>query len=314
VRLGEQSVIDGVDVWRLARWTTVASMPVCPGLLRAIRKSPSDLVHMHMPNPAAALAFLVSGHQGKLVLTHHADTLGRKFLRKFSDGFVKTIMDRANAIIVTSQRYLDSSEELLPYREKCRVIPLGINPDGIAPKGIERSSTELLAIGRLVPYKGFDVLLEAMQYVEAHLTIIGTGPQKTELQTLIRRMDLQDKVSLLGRVDDLHSYFQNSSIFVMPSVTRAEAFGIVQLEAMAAGLPVVNTNIDSGVPEISLHGQTGLTVPPGDARMLALAINQLLQQPELRRRFGKMAQDTVLRQYTTDQMVKKTLAIYKEVL
>ncbi|WP_420240101.1 glycosyltransferase (plasmid) [Telmatobacter bradus] len=314
----ETSVLSGVDVTRVARWGIIASMPVCPGLISALRHSPADLVHLHAPNPGAAFAYLLSGHRGKLVITHHADTLGRKVLRKLSDGFVKKAMGMASAIIVTSQRYLDSSLELEPYKEKCHVIPLGIDTRQITANSIESGLTQhprhLVAVGRLVPYKGFDVLIRAMHQVDAHLTVVGTGPQAQELQALIDVLNLNEKVSLVGRVDDLKSYLHSAAIFVMPSITRAEAFGIVQLEAMAAGLPVVNTDIDSGVPEISLHRETGLTVPPGDAPALAEAINLLLSSPDLRRQYGKAAQERVLRMYSVDKMLERTLAVYGQVL
>jgi len=101
-RRGERCVMEGVSVTRVPRIATIASMPVCPGLSAAIRRSPADLVHIHMPNPGAALAFLMSGHTGKVVLTHHADTLGRQVLRRFSDPFVNRLMQRASRIIVSS--------------------------------------------------------------------------------------------------------------------------------------------------------------------------------------------------------------------
>ena len=123
----EYSVMDGVSVTRVARLGTIASMPVCPGLMAAIRRSPADLVHIHMPNPGAALAFLMSGHPGKLIITHHADTLGRRTLRRLSDPFVIRLMQRASRILVTSSRYLNSSEELAPFQDKCRIVPLGID-------------------------------------------------------------------------------------------------------------------------------------------------------------------------------------------
>ncbi|HUO15400.1 MAG TPA: glycosyltransferase [Verrucomicrobiae bacterium] len=317
----EHSILEGVKVKRVARWGTVASMPICPGLTQAIRRSSADLVHMHVPNPGAAFSFLSSGHRGKLAITHHADTMGRETLRRLSDRFVRAAMERASVIIATSHRYLDSSPELAPYREKCRVIPLGINVDPLiegehrieeATDSGERPS--ILAIGRLVPYKGFDVLIRAMDHVDANLTLIGTGPQAPQLQALIDTKGLQKRIRLLGRVDDLRPYFKAASAFVMPSVTRAEAFGIVQIEAMAAGLPVINTDIDSGVPEVSLDGKTGLTVTPGDEYALAEAIQLLLSRSDLREQFGRAAKERVLREFTADRMVERTIAVYAEVL
>ncbi len=321
-RKNVEQITEGVHVTRLARWGTVASMPVCPGMIGGIRRAPADLVHLHAPNPGAAFAFLLSGHRGRLVITHHADTLGRRILRKMSDGFVRAAMERADAIIVTSERYLMSSIELERFRDKCRVIPLGITPAQMeegsrAPEGDLRNPLGyplLLAVGRLVPYKGFDILIQAMRHVNANLLLIGEGPQAPELHALIERNGLQRKVSMLGRVDDLRPYFQAASIFIMPSITRAEAFGMVQLEAMAAGLPVINTDIDSGVPEVSIHGKTGVTVKPGNVNELAEAIQLLLDRADLREEYGKAARDRVVKDFSLDLMVKRTLSVYEDVL
>ncbi len=320
-RQGERCVVDGARLTRVARWGTIASMPICPGLTRAIRHSPADIVHIHTPNPGAALAFLASGHQGRVVITHHADTLGRKVLRRISDPIVTRLMQRASRILVTSSRYLESSPELAPYRQKCAIVPLGIDP-GVAvadPRAIEALRRELpgrfiLAVGRLVPYKGFDVLIRAMKSVNARLVLIGAGPLGDELRQLVRSEGVEDRVVMPGRVDEIASYFAAASLFVLPSTTRAEAFGIVQLEAMATGVPVVNTELDSGVPEVSVHGQTGFTVPPGDPQALASAIQTLLDRQDLRDQFGRAAKERVHSEFTADLMCSRTMRVYEEVL
>ena len=320
-RRRECCVVDGARLTRVARWGTIASMPICPGLARAIRQSPADIVHIHTPNPGAALAFLASGHQGRVVITHHADTLGRKVLRRISDPIVTRLMQRASRILVTSSRYLESSPELAPYRQKCAIVPLGIDP-GVAvadPRAIEALRRELpgrfiLAVGRLVPYKGFDVLIRAMKSVNARLVLIGAGPLGDELRQLVRSEGVEDRVVMPGRVDEIASYFAAASLFVLPSTTRAEAFGIVQLEAMATGVPVVNTELDSGVPEVSVHGQTGFTVPPGDPQALASAIQTLLDRQDLRDQFGRAAKERVHSEFTADLMCSRTMRVYEEVL
>lgn len=315
--------MEGVRVTRLAKLATVASMPVCPELPAAIRSSPADLVHIHLPNPGAALAFLLSRHKGKLVVTHHADTLGRENLRRISDPFVTRLMQRAHRIIVTSARYLASSAELEPFQERCRVIPLGIDPHP-RPRIDDRQKIGelrqrfgqrlLLAVGRLVPYKGFDVLIRAMKYVDAKLLLIGTGPLALELAVLAATEGVEHRVAILKHVDDLGPYFAAASVFVLPSVTRAEAFGLVQLEAMAAGLPVINTDIDSGASEVSVNGETGFTVPRGDVSALAQAIQVLLDREDLRRKFGVAAQRRFQAEFTADLMAERTRALYDEVL
>ncbi len=318
----EVSELDCAHVHRVGRITTVASMPVCPALCSVIRKTPADLVHLHTPNPGAACAFLLSRHAGKLIITHHADTMGRKVLRHFSDPFVMRAMERASHIIVTSKRYLESSAELAPYREKCRIIPLGIDlpaRTSVSEKEARKLRMEfgdriVLAVGRLVPYKGFDVLIRAMRQVNAHLLLIGSGPLAADLTAVAVAAGVSQKVSMLGHVQDLSPYFAAASIFILPSVTRAEAFGVVQIEAMAAGLPVVNTDLDSGVPEVSRHGETGFTVPPGDADALAHAMTLLLDRSDLRLQFAAAAAARARTEFSADRMAARTMNLYDEVL
>jgi glycosyltransferase involved in cell wall biosynthesis len=318
----EHSINDGVSVTRVARIATIASMPVCLGMSAAIRRSPADLVHIHMPNPGAAYAFLMSGHPGKLVLTHHADTLGRKVLRQLSDPFVARLMRRASRIIVTSNRYRDSSAELAPFKDKCKCIPLGIDCRNVSHTDTTtiqhlrqiHGDRIVVAIGRLVPYKGFDYLIRAMKFVEARLLLIGTGPQYDHLMKLALSEGVEKKVLMLGHVREVGPYLSAAKLLVLPSVTRAEAFGLVQLEAMAAGLPIVNTEIESGVPEVSVDGQTGITVPPRSETALANAIQLLMERDDLRMQFGNAARARVLAEYTADLMASRTLDVYTELL
>ncbi len=313
---------DGAKIVRAAAFGSVASMPIVPTLAWQIRQHDSSLIHLNTPNPGAAFALLASGHRGKLIVTHHADTLGRKLLRRISDPFVAKIMERAAAIIVTSKGYLDSSEELAPYREKCRVIPLGIEATPF--EGLDTSASHairtrfgnrlILAVGRLVPYKGFEYLIRSMRDVHGVLLLIGTGPLRESLLRTIKECGVEDKVTVLGHVDEITPYYKAASMLVIPSVTRAEAFGVVQLEAMASGIPVINTNIPSGVPEVSVHGQTGLTVPPRDAGALADAINTLLDDEGLREKFGQMARERVRNKFSVESMVAQTRDLYASVM
>lgn len=313
---------EAVTITRVSRLASIASMPICLGLSFAIRRSQADIIHIHTPNPGAALAYLLSGHRGKLVVTHHADTIGRRFLRRISDPIVSQMMTRASRILVTSRRYLESSPELAAFRAKCSVVPLGIEPQLAAsadPVSTDRLRKQfprgfILAVGRLVPYKGFDVLIRAMKLIDSKLLLIGSGPLDDELKRLASLEGVREKVMMVGRVNDTRPYFAAASIFVLPSISRAEAFGIVQLEAMAAGIPVINTNIDSGVPEICPGGETGLNVPPGDPIALSQAIQWLLDRKDLRERFGQIAKAKVKAEYSADLMCARTMQIYDEVL
>jgi rhamnosyl/mannosyltransferase len=317
-----REALDGARITRVASLGTIASMPLCPTLPWNLTGRSESIVHLHMPNPWAAQAYLMSGHKGQLVMSHHADTIGRRQLRKFVDPFVRRAMHRAAAIIVASDRYLASSEELRDFRGKCRVVPYGIDRCVCDPQLLTKTrelsakygTRLILAVGRLVPYKGFDVLLEAMKQVDATLLLIGTGPLQKQLELTIERLGIEAKAHLLGHVEDLEPYYESASMLVLPSVSRAEAFGVVQIEAMAAGIPVVNTDLDSGVPEVSLHGVTGITVPPKDSRALAEAINLLLGNEEMRLKYGRAAAVRAREEYSASRMAESTLQVYTSVV
>jgi rhamnosyl/mannosyltransferase len=322
LRRTQVEFLDGAKITRVASLGVIASMPITPTMAWPIRQSKADLLHLHTPNPGAALALLMSRHPGKLIITHHADTLGRKQLRRLSDPFVRRVMERASAIIVTSKRYLESSEELAPFHDKCKIIPMGIDatsfegPDTAVSKNIRAKYGErlILAVGRLVPYKGFEYLIRSMKSVNGVLLLVGTGPLQNELQGCIQECGVRDKVLMLGRVDDITQYYKAVRVFVIPSITRAEAFGVVQMEAMASGVPVINTDIPSGVPEVSVHGQTGFTVPPKDPEALAYAINLLLDKAELRQQFGNAARERVRDKFSAEKMVEQTMDVYDSVM
>jgi rhamnosyl/mannosyltransferase len=172
----------------------------------------------------------------------------------------------------------------------------------------------VLAVGRLVPYKGFEFLVQAMKDIDATLLLIGSGRLRGQLETMIERLGMTGKAHLLGHVDDLVPYYKAAQMLVLPSVSRAESFGLVQVEAMAAGIPVVNTEIDSGVPEVSLHGVTGLTVPPKDPKALAGAIRNLLENPETRAKYGQAASVRAREEFSAQRMAENTLRVYESVL
>ena len=152
-----------------------------------------------------------------------------------------------------------------------------------------------------------------MPNVNARLILVGDGPLRESLLAESRRIGVEDRVLLVGEAQDLRPYYHAADLFVLPSVTRAEAFGIVQLEAMACGKPIVNTKLNTGVTFVSPDGHTGLSVPPRDASALAGAINRILDDAELRARFGAAARDRVVREFTVELMAKRTLALYEGV-
>jgi len=171
-------------------------------------------------------------------------------------------------------------------------------------------------VGRLRYYKGLDVLIEAMRDIEAHLLIVGDGPMRQEWEALTVNLALTERVSFLGHIPDaeLPAYYQACDIFVLPSTQRSETWGAVQIEAMACGKPVVCTELGTGTSYVNLHRETGVVVPPGDSAALAKAINQLLADPDLRRRLGEMGRRRAEQEFSKETMIEETAALYERLL
>lgn len=319
-----EELVDGVSVTRVGTKATVSAAPISPGLVTRIRREAADVVHLHHPNPIAFMAYLSSGHRGKLVVTYHSDIVRQKVLAAIFQPILDRTMRWTDAIVATSPNYLDTSPVLQAHRDRCHVLPYGIPTDQFQRRD-ERAVAALrerfgrrvvVSVGRQIYYKGFDVLVRAMKNVDGALLVIGDGPLRGELEAQARDLGIADRVHFLGEIHnrDIVPYYQASDVFALASVARSEAFGIVQLEAMACGLPVVNTNLDSGVPFVSLDGESGLTVPPGDAAALAQALTSLLDDEERRTAFGAAASRRVAEQFTAPVMARRMLELYRSVV
>jgi glycosyltransferase involved in cell wall biosynthesis len=323
-RRDEEAIVNGVTVSRLAIQMTLAGAPICPSMAWKIRRAAADLVHVHLPNPAGVIATLASGRTRNVIATWHSDVVRQRRLARVFEPIQRRFLRRCAAIIATSPDYVDSSPTLAKLRDRCHVIPYGIevadyqSADAAAVRAIrERFGPRIvLAVGRLVYYKGFEYLVRAAARVDAKFLIVGDGPLRQVLQQEARVLGVAGRVELLGEMQprEIVPYYHAADVFALPSVARSEAFGIVQLEAMACGTPVVNTQIKSGVPFVSRDGETGITVPPGDAIALGDAINQLLADGDLRARFSHAARRRVAAEFGLDVMVRRTRELYEAVI
>lgn len=286
-------------------------VPSLPGFLTKLRMQERfDVIVIHYPNAMANIAFLFSrrSHAGneKMAVIYHSDVLLSGFA-----GFVYSLYSwvddmvfrRAHRVITTSLHLIRSSPVLSRMEDKCRVVPLMID-DRWADVGREEAEEAsairkrygariALFVGRLVEYKGLPVLIEAARDIEGRVLIAGDGPLKGELETAIRRHGVGEKVVLLGRVGNLKPYYFACDLFVLPSISGLEAFGLVQLEAMAFGKPVVSSDLKTGVTYINRDGVTGLTFPVGDSRKLGSAVNRLFEDEGLRNTLGSNAKERV---------------------
>ena len=258
------------------------------------------------------------------MVTYHSDMVRQKILGPMFEPFLHAALRRASAIITTSPNYLRTSRVLAHHRDRCHVIPLGIpienfeycDPSAAAAVREEYGDRLIVSVGRLVYYKGFEYLIRAMTRVSGQLLIVGQGPLREKLGALASELGVAGKVAFLGKIDHqrLVACYHAAQVFVLASIARSEAFGIAQIEAMAAGLPVVNTNLDSGVPFVSLHQQTGLTVPLMDSDALGTAINQLLANPDLRASLGRAAHLRAAQEFSLGSMASRTFSLYERIV
>ena len=320
-RRGEECVIDGVTVSRVAQSMNIAGAPVCPAMVWKIRKHRPDIVHLHLPNPGGVLAVLASGYRGRVVVSWHSDVIRQHWFAKVYNPIQRILLRNCSAIVASSPNYIQSSDELSRFKSRCHVIPYGIdslkfqNADPAEVISIRQKFGPkiVLMVGRLVYYKGVEHAVQAMTKIDANLLIIGDGPLKQTLQRQARELGVADRVFFMGQVQgSISSYYQASDVFVLASIARSEAFGIVQLEAMSAGKPVVNTHLATGVPFVSIDGETGITVPPGSPETIAAAVNRLLDDAALRSNYGNAALRRVQNEFNLDLMVRRTIEVYRE--
>lgn len=319
-----EDLVGGIRIARVGKLFDLASAPVCLGMARKIRQARADLVHLHLPNPIAILAYLLSGHTGRLVVTYHSDLVRQKILGTMFQPVLRRCLDRCGVVIATSPSYVETSPVLSRYRQRCRVIPYGIRvqqfeecEQAAVNRIRERYGPRIvLSVGRLTYYKGFKYLIRAMADVEGRLLIVGDGSLRADLEREARARGVVDRVVFLGEIQNRHlaPYYQAADVFALSSIARSEAFGIVQLEAMACGKPVVNTRLSSGVPFVSVDGETGVTVTPRNSHALAAAMNLLLDDPAVRAKYGEAGRRRVQREFTLEVMASRTLQLYAEVM
>jgi len=315
--------VDGVRVVRARSLGTLLSQPLAPGLVTAARREPADLVHLHHPNPLGDVAALADRPR-PLVVTQHSDVVRQRALWPLYGPLVRAVFARARLVVVASENYRGTSRELAGFDAKVRVIPYGIVVERFAavPAVAERARAlraawggggrpVVLAVGRLVGYKGFDVLLEAAAGLEATTVVVGTGPEEARLRAMA-----PPGTVFAGRVSDadLPACYHACDVFCLPSVTIAEAFGVVLLEAMACGKPLVTTALPTGVTAVNRDGTTGLVVSPGDAGALGEALRALLADPARRRAMGEAGRRAVDAEYTAARMADRYLTLYREAL
>jgi rhamnosyl/mannosyltransferase len=323
-----KTVVDkmrNLTIYRLANLGRIFSQPISPLLPLWIKRLKADIIHIHLPNPLAMFSYLITSSDAKLIVSYHNDVVEHWLPMVFFRPLLIRILKRADNIIVTSYNLIESSTVLKRFREKCIVIPHGIDvfrfqltPQVIKESEKIKQETDkpiILFIGRLVYYKGLKYLIKAMQNIDAQLIIIGDGPLGFRLKTLAKSLGVNNKISWLGNMPDeaIPAYYHACDLSVLPSCSNSESFGLVILEAHACEKPVVSTDLPTGVTFTNLHKETGLVVPSRNPAALSVAINELLSSKELRQVYGQNGRQRVENEFTKEKMAEKVLMLYNMV-
>lgn len=319
----DDAEVEGVRVIRAKKLATLASTPLSLSLFVRISALSPDVTHLHFPYPLGEVAHLLLGRSRRTVITYHSDVIRQRNVLRLYRPLLWQVLRRADRIIATSPQYVRSSPYLSRVAHKCEVVPLGVSIDrftrpdraGAASLRSQHPGSLLLFVGRLRYYKGLDYLMDALRDVEATLLVVGSGPMEAKWRRYAESLPWSQRIVFCGDVPDerLPAYYQACDVFVLPASERSEAFGAVQIEAMAAGKPVVSTELGTGTSFVNRDGETGVVVPAQDPRALASAINRLLGDDDLRRRMGEAGHNRAQAEFAEDVMVDRVIEVYRSV-
>jgi glycosyltransferase involved in cell wall biosynthesis len=308
--------INGVKVFRASSFGIYLGMPVSFDFFYLYRKlyKNYDLVFLHFPFPLGFVAYTLLSSKKDLVIWYHSDIVRQKFLEIIFKPFHLFALKKAKKIFVSNPNLIESSNYLKKFKEKCIVIPFGVNLEKFKLNEKTKEEVEeiikrykppiVLSVGRYVYYKGFEYLIESAKNVGARFLIIGEGPLKKKYENIIKKFNLENKVFLIPPVENLIPYYYACDLFVLPSITKSEAFGIVLLEAMACGKSLISTNIGTGTNFINQDGITGFVIEPRNSKILSEKINEVLNNKELKEKFSQNSLRRV-QEFSKEKFIEK---------
>jgi len=331
--------IDGVPIFRASTWGQILYTPISPSfpllLKKMIRSFHPHLLHLHFPNPSAFWCLAVPEARAvPWIIQWQSDVGPSNIDRRLQPAYrcyrplEQRMLKRAERILVASKPYLSHSLPLKPWAFKCDVVPLGVDPerlpwpDADALQQAEGSwppgRLRVLSVGRLTYYKGFEVLIRAAARTQGvAVQIVGHGNLRADLQSAIRQKDVETRVLLRGGLSNkmLQALFATCDIFCLPSLERTEAFGVVLLEAMRYGKPLVVSDIPgSGPGWVMREGDCGWLVPPGDVDALAVQLKNLSGNLNLCRELGEKGRKNFNQKFHIRSVAQNVKEIYEDIL
>ncbi len=308
--------IGNADVLRSYSYGEFASMPFAPRLISSVIKNARkhDLVVLHYPFPLADLALMFVPFAPPIIIHWHSEIVAQKKLKWLVAPFSYISLKRASHIIVTSDKMQTSSFWLRKFAHKVRHVPYGLPATPTEKPIDELTKPYFLAVGRHVSYKGFATLIRALKHCKENLVIAGNGPLLEQHRKLVKDLELSNRITFYPHANDktVASLIVHSVALVLPSVMKNEAFALVQIEAMSAGKPIINTNLDSSVPWVARNMKEAITIQPGDESELAAAITRLAKEPEFAKELGENGLLRYKQLFTEDSFSKALDQIYTE--
>ncbi len=327
-----EDTVEGVPVKRVEPLTIFLSTPIVPGIREALSEEDYDILHSHSPPPLMSfLGVRTSKKKGvPFVLTYHCDLeiphkFGPLIVNLYQRTFGTYTVSKADKIITTTTSYGATSKAVW-FRE-AEIIPNAVDEKRFHPSNDGSQVREKLGledekvityVGRIVYHKGLEYFVRAANYLKEEnvkFLLVGTGDFRSELEDIIEREGVEDKVMFAGRVPNevLPNYYAATDIFVLPSVSRLEAFGIVALEAMASCVPVIVSDIP-GVRDVIVEGKHGLLTEPMNSEDLAGKIRTLLENPDIAEKMGENGRKWVEEKFTWSKVAKEIEEVYESIL
>lgn len=319
-----QEVVDGIPVTRVGTWGAAGSVSIAPAFFAHLRKPDADVMILHEPNPWALLSFAVARPRIPFAIWFHSEVVRPKLQYDlFYAPIARPAYRDARRFVVSSPMLARHADALTPFRDRVSVVPFGIDVDRWAPDAAVQARAEqirreagrplVVFAGRHVAYKGLQVLIEAAAPLDVQVAVLGDGPMRAAWIALAGRQQGRAAFAFPGEVtdDEMRAYLLAGRMLVLPSVTRAETFGFVQLEAMASGMPVISTALPTGVPWVN---QSGIVVPPSDVSALRDAIARLAADEALAARLGADGRDRARTEFTLAGMRDRIVQVCEELV
>lgn len=326
----EVTNINGVEVIRVKPFLNVGSAPVSFKYIKKFRElaREADILHFHVPNPIGELAFCLDKDlKAKTICTYHLDPVRPKAFVKVYKKLLHKFLNRMQIICPTSENYINSSDVLGEFKNKCCAIPLGVDIKTFAdvePENILKaeelvknfSRPRILFCGRFSYYKGIKYLVEAMMKIpDANLILVGDGEEYERVQNQVHELNLTERICFVGRLtfDIYRAMYHVCDLFVLPSVFRSEAFGLVGIEAMSAGLPIITTELGGGTSYYNIDGETGFVISPANVDELTNAVKKILADKNLAEQFSKNAIEQV-KEFSLEKMYERYEKVYESLI